>query len=88
MASDLSDASDLGVTTLVSGIVEDAQTLFRQQVGSIRTEIHEDFRKAKDAVLLLVVGALGRGQRSSYCASARSTGCTGLNPSCHRGLGF
>jgi hypothetical protein len=58
MSNELREASEAGLTSLVSGIAEDAQTLFRQQVALIRTEIHEDFRKAKAAALLLVVGAL------------------------------
>src|SRR5438874_10016545 len=58
MASDVHTASDQSVTTLVSGIVHDAQELMKQQVALIRTEIREDFRKTKEALLMLVLGAL------------------------------
>src|SRR5215475_11185128 len=58
MASDVHTASEPSVTALVSGIVSDAQELIKQQVALMRTEIREDFRKTKEALLLLVAGAL------------------------------
>ena len=54
------------VTGLVSGIVSDAQTLLRQQVEMLKSEIVEDFRRSKRAIEfaslgipLLTVGFLG-----------------------------
>lgn len=54
------------VSTLVSGIVDDAQTLLRQQVEMLKVEVKEDFRRSKRAaefgalgVVMLTVGFLG-----------------------------
>lgn len=53
------------VTGLLSGIVQDTQTLFGQQVLMLKSEIKEDFRRSKRAaefaslsIVLLTVGAL------------------------------
>ena len=45
-----------GVTTLVSGIVSDAQKLLAQQLSLFQHEIKEDLRKTKNAALPLVIG--------------------------------
>jgi hypothetical protein len=45
------------VSTLVTGILNDAQELMKQQVALVRTEIREDFRKTKEGVLSLAIGA-------------------------------
>lgn len=54
------------VTQLVSGIIDDTQTLFRQQVEMLKAEVREDFRRSKQAayfgslgIVLLTVGFLG-----------------------------
>lgn len=54
------------VTTLVSGIIDDAQTLFRQQVQMLKAEVREDFQRSKQAaefgalgIVMLTVGMLG-----------------------------
>lgn len=54
------------VTNLVSGIVDDAQRLLRQQVEMLKAEVKEDFRRSKRAaefgglgIVLLTVGFLG-----------------------------
>ncbi|HTK73943.1 MAG TPA: phage holin family protein [Gemmataceae bacterium] len=44
------------VTSLVSGIVNDAQTLMQQQLALFREEIHTDLRKTKEAVTALAAG--------------------------------
>jgi hypothetical protein len=44
------------VTSLVSGIVNDAQTLMQQQLALFREEIRGDLRKTKEAVTALVAG--------------------------------
>jgi len=46
------------VSGLVSGIVDDAQTLIRQQVAMIREEIRSDLRKTKEAVTAIAAGAV------------------------------
>jgi hypothetical protein len=46
------------VTGLVSGIINDAQELFKQQVALIRAELKADFRRAVRAAILLTVGAV------------------------------
>jgi high-affinity Fe2+/Pb2+ permease len=45
------------LTTLVTGILNDAQELTKQQLNLIRTEIQEDFRKTKEGALTLSIGA-------------------------------
>jgi hypothetical protein len=54
------------VTTLVSGILDDAQKLARQQIEMLKAEVREDFRRSKRAaefgglgIVLLTVGFLG-----------------------------
>jgi hypothetical protein len=44
------------VTTLVSGIIADAQHLIQQQLAMFRQEIRDDFRKSRDAALALAAG--------------------------------
>jgi hypothetical protein len=46
------------VTGLVSGIINDAQELLKQQVALIRAELKADFRRAVRAAILLTVGAV------------------------------
>jgi len=54
------------VTHLVSGIIDDAQTLLKQQVEMLKSEVREDFKRSKRAaefgslgIVLLTVGFLG-----------------------------
>jgi uncharacterized membrane protein YqjE len=61
------DSSGNGtVTSLIAGILDDAQKLARQQFDMLKAEIHEDLRSSKRAaeygglgVVLLTVGLLG-----------------------------
>ena len=46
-----------GVTTLVTGIINDAQNLLKQEVKLVRTEIADDFRKTKEGAISLAFGA-------------------------------
>jgi len=46
------------VTGLVSGILQDAQELVKQQVALVRAEIKADFQRSVRAATLLAVGAL------------------------------
>jgi Putative Actinobacterial Holin-X, holin superfamily III len=55
-----------GMTALVSGILDDAQKLARQQLEMLKAEVREDFRRSKRAaefggmgIVLLTVGLLG-----------------------------
>jgi hypothetical protein len=54
------------VTSLVSGILDDAQKLAHQQLEMLKAEVREDFRRSKRAaeygglgIVLLTVGCLG-----------------------------
>ncbi|MCE9561802.1 MAG: phage holin family protein [Planctomycetes bacterium] len=54
------------VTGLVSGILDDAQTLVRQQIEMLKAEVREDFKRSKQAaefgglgIVMLTVGMLG-----------------------------
>ena len=60
MPVEMKSESDASVTSLVSGILNDAQDLFKQQVDLLKHELREDIRKTKDAslVLGLAVGLL------------------------------
>ena len=58
MSNEVHAVGEPSVTSLVSGIVHDAQELIKQQSALIRTELREDFRKTKEASLLLACGAL------------------------------
>jgi len=56
MAVETKPANDTSVTSLVSGIISDAQDLFKQQFELLKHDVREDFRKAKDASFMLGVG--------------------------------
>ena len=54
------------LTMLVSGIMDDAQKLVRQQIDMLKAEVREDFRRSKLAaefgglgIVMLTVGFLG-----------------------------
>jgi len=57
MAELRTDTPDQSVTTLVTGIINDAQELIRQQFALFRAEVHEDYRKTKEAAVSLAIGA-------------------------------
>lgn len=56
MATDLQNGPDTSVATLVKGIVEDAQTLLKQQFTLFKVEVEQDLRRTKVAALYLVLG--------------------------------
>jgi len=58
MANDLHTTPETSVTQLVSGIVSDAQELIKQQLALFRTELKDDFRKTKEASILLAIGTV------------------------------
>jgi len=57
MATDLKTGHEPSVTSLVTGIINDAQQLFKQQFELLKHELREDFRKTRDAGLTLMLGA-------------------------------
>jgi hypothetical protein len=57
IADDVLGSSERSVTTLVSGIIADAQHLIQQQLAMFRQEIRDDLRKAGFAALSLAAGA-------------------------------
>jgi hypothetical protein len=60
MATDLKSTQEPSVTALVSGIISDAEELFKQQFELLKHEVRDDFRKTKEAGLTLGLGgALG-----------------------------
>jgi uncharacterized membrane protein YqjE len=56
MPDDIHTTGDQSVTSLVRGIVNDAQELFRQQIALFKAEVREDMRKTREAALSLVIG--------------------------------
>jgi uncharacterized membrane protein YqjE len=57
MATDVQTDRDASVTALVSGIISDAQELMHQQFNLLKTEVRDDIRKTKEALLALGLGA-------------------------------
>jgi hypothetical protein len=57
MASDLHTEAEFSVTSLLKGIVSDAQELIQQQLALFRAEIKDDFRKTVGILLAIVSGA-------------------------------
>jgi len=58
MATDVRHENDASVTTLVSGIITDAQNLLKQQFELLKHEVHEDLRKTRDASMAVGLGAI------------------------------
>jgi hypothetical protein len=56
MASDMHTEERFRVTSLVSGIVGDAQDLMRQQLALFRAEIKDDFRKTVAILITIASG--------------------------------
>jgi hypothetical protein len=57
MASDLHTEAEFSVTSLLKGIVSDAQELIQQQLALFRAEIKDDFRKTVGILITIVSGA-------------------------------
>jgi hypothetical protein len=53
---DAESLPERSVTTLVGGIIADAQHLIEQQLTMFRQEIRDDLRKSRDAALALAAG--------------------------------
>jgi hypothetical protein len=58
MASEVQAGSDPSVTGLVTGILHDAEELFKQQVALLKHEVKEDIRKTKEATAALAAGGI------------------------------
>jgi len=56
MATDLQSPPEPQLAGLLTGIMNDAQELFRQQIALLRTEVKEDLRKSKEAAIPLAIG--------------------------------
>jgi hypothetical protein len=56
MATNVQSGSDVSVTSLVGGIVNDAQELMKQQLALFKAEVKEDMRKTTEATVSLVIG--------------------------------
>lgn len=56
MAYDVHTSSEPSMTTLVTGIINDAQELLKQQLTLAKREIQDDLRQTKEAALSLAVG--------------------------------
>jgi hypothetical protein len=58
MANDLQSPpeSEQNMSALVTGILNDAQELFKHQVNLFRHEVKEDFRKTKAAAVPMAIG--------------------------------
>jgi len=56
MSTDLHSPPEQNLSALLSGIVADAQTLFRQQTELFRQEVREDLRKTQEAAVPMALG--------------------------------
>jgi hypothetical protein len=58
MATDTQFGHEPRLSELVSGIVTDAEELVKQQLALFKSEMKEDLRKTRDAVIPLVCGGV------------------------------
>jgi Putative Actinobacterial Holin-X, holin superfamily III len=56
MATDVRPPEQQGLGTLASGIIEDAQSLVRQEVSLVRAELQQEWDKLKAASVMLSIG--------------------------------
>src|SRR4051794_33972921 len=56
MAPEQTNTASPGITPLITGIVNDAQALIRQQLTLFQTELKNDLRRTKEATIPLVIG--------------------------------
>jgi len=54
MANDLHTGTEPSLTGLVTGIINDAQELLKQQVALFKQEVKDDIRKTKEAAVALI----------------------------------
>ena len=77
-AEKVADASGASLTSLLGGIISDAQTLIRQQADMLKAEVREDFKRSKRAaefgavgIVFSTVGALGLVTAAAYLLHER-----------------
>jgi hypothetical protein len=58
MAANTPTGQDASVTSIVTGIINDAQDLFAKQVDLLRHDVEKDIRHAKEAAAHLATGAV------------------------------
>jgi hypothetical protein len=56
MANDIGTGTEPSLTSLVTGIINDAQELLKQQLSLFRQEVKDDVRKTKEAAISLGAG--------------------------------
>jgi hypothetical protein len=56
IATERENSSSLGLTPLITGIIEDAQVLIRQQLSLFQSEIKTDLDRTKNAAMPLIAG--------------------------------
>lgn len=56
MATDFQTSNEPSVTSLVSGIIDDAQHLLKQQAELLKADLKKDLREAKEVGVSFVVG--------------------------------
>jgi Putative Actinobacterial Holin-X, holin superfamily III len=56
IATEQETSGSLGLTPLVTGIIDDAQTLIRQQLTLFQSEIKTDLYRSKDAAIPFLAG--------------------------------
>jgi hypothetical protein len=56
MATDIHNASEPSLASLVSGIINDAQTLIKQEMALARREFTEEIKQTKQAAVSLALG--------------------------------
>jgi hypothetical protein len=56
MPDDICPTDESSAVSLASGILSDAQELFRQQLALFKAELRDDMRKAREAARTLFVG--------------------------------
>jgi hypothetical protein len=58
MATQVESENGTGLTTLVSGIIQDGQELIKQQLQLFLVELKGDLKRTKDASIPLIIGGL------------------------------
>jgi hypothetical protein len=58
MATDLHHSTEPSTTSLVTGIIDDAQELLKQQLALFKAELKQDVNRAKEATPIIMGGYL------------------------------
>jgi len=57
MATQVQSNPEMSTTSLLSGIVNDAQELFKQQLELFKAELKQDMEKAREGSVVFIIGA-------------------------------